>query len=62
MADPIASECSSSGDDAGTDAASHELLQETDVPEVSGDDGGGEGDAVSEPRGLGIDVQGCIGD
>ena len=61
MADPSASECSSSGDDAGTDAASHEWLQETDVPEVSGDDGR-EGDAVSEPRGLGIDVQGCIGD
>ena len=51
-----ASESSSSGDDASMDAAAHEWLQEWDVPEASCDVER-EGDADSEPRGLGMDVE-----
>ena len=43
------------GDDAGMDAAAHEWLREWDVPEASSDVER-EGDADSEPRGVGIDV------
>ena len=55
VADPGAAESSSSGDDAGMDAAAHEWLQVWGVPETSSDVER-EGDADSEPRGLGIDV------
>ena len=57
VADPSASESSSSGDDAGVGAAAHEWLQEWDVPEASSDVER-KGDA-DEPRGLGIDVEGA---
>ena len=56
VADRSASESSSSGDDADMDAAAHEWLQVWDVPEASSDVER-EGDADSEPRGLGTDVE-----
>ena len=59
VADRSASESSSSGGDADTDAA-HEWLQEWDVPEASGDVER-EGDADSEPRGAGHGRGGCAG-
>ena len=55
VADRSASE-SSSGDYADMDAAAHEWLQECDVPEAPSNVER-EGDADSEPRGLGVDVE-----